>query len=1551
MLQENSLFINYEWFIKAAAHVEENLLSKPYNNGLDAGRWQNQRTIVLLENEKVVEAPPKYLFGIKEAITLSRNKEKGKLVSLEEIIECYNKENGQAIEQNRLAPLTEEMIGQVNIPLMEEDYSAKVLKIVHRPNHDLPHSIRVAAHIPVIHDLISTKDQYALNDKETEKLQLMMLFSVAGREDETGFADHENIQSGYLYQAYRAVDAIAFLKYCLQNWEHYQHVFDNKEDLYQCALVIELMGYPELPELSEIKPTPIMTALFKNYSHENFTQFKKIIESEYSYCNKLKSYLTEDLRSLFYNIGELDKGKLQVHLEYMNMAHQVDLMRCYFPGNYKQLGGNFFKTIDLFYCQLFNKKMHLDEKSNFCATDHLVNYLVFSRKMLNIFGEKTTTNIVMSSELKPIKKNLASLEAFIYHQLITVKEFKFDDIKNLTFNVVKNKHAKAITFKKFVEFLQGVEKDFLIKHHFVSGSKENLTLDALCSLIAQYATKLCTTTGEFKISPRRFDFVSSSNNPFSNTYAITTAIDDLPKPFTQGYENLFRKTLREQCGEGVAILKTNTALILEFPNNEIAKKVINTLKETHLITREIPFLGDEQKKIAITKEEYDQLKYFLKFKPLTVTKKHSTQDNFIDESGNITAVKLIEKIEAVICLHNGSKQPGNTQSGLDFYVSQLENPTTIRPLRHPDRDFSESDRQFIWVNGNKIKRGIKEEIPIGEQPPLVFNPPRRERWEDDDMRNPIPRPICKNRGLPKNTLFTKKNSHTLMMPNGKQKFFAGTKKTYPYYFPVGILSDVLEVSLKEEYVWGDDAATTGKFWVGKQEPFPPRKSFSLKELQKRLKKQAKENAAPEWNELLIGSTKTAVKALVCIESTWTQGSNPVLTNRLNTILQAKKIQEKYGIEVPLLIADGKNLPYLYTEKSMEKDIEKVITLLKEKIYPYFQDSPENGPFQGKLVCLEQALLLEFFVLLTGVPCNEKLTMYDVKSEFKKDHPNENYKKFVLEANEHNSAVLANYIHKLTLDVSSCIKQLNLLGGQQREEAYLKQKFKETNDVKALLSLLQRNATLGHKENVNLILKKLGQTDIVELLLDKRNTGMHADIEGLILMWAIENEYKDIVNLFLTRKDKLLAYLIYAAQNSHEEMAELLLNKIEKNMNIGSAVEYAVKRGDKKIIALILMKSGAAYALKYAAKNGDKEIITMIFDKIGIAKAGEALMRAAETGDKNICKLILAEVGKDISHYYIGEALEKAAKNGRKKIVELILDWVGKGVMAYCKSKALEYAAENNDKEMITLILDKLGEEVDAGEALVRAVEMRKKGIVKLILNKGKNIGAYYRNRAFDKAVENGYKAILELILDKLGKQINTYSKNKALEYATEKGKKDIFELILDKVGKDISIHHIRLALKMAVKKDHKEIVELLKFELQKIVKHQHQLKRTSTLIALGVASGLVLGLHAFSISLPVIFLGGLLGFAAFKKIQAWKSSRDCQIAKAFMIKAKERELLPEEKVAFNAGVEAGQTTRGYFKAFSMKKTYWEQYRSFVAGKHVAIHGNAKVIEKIQRGFN
>lgn len=140
---------------------------------------------------------------------------------------------------------------------------------IHRPNHGLAHSLRVASYIPVVTEYFKDFAQPGLKEfcsglsaQKIKDLQLCMLFSVSGRESDISFSNNPK-----KYREYR--------QNCVRQFEQYaKEIKMNSNDIKKYSALILNMGNPEFLE--------------KNKSPEMINMF---------------------------------------HI--MNLAHKLDLMRCY----------------------------------------------------------------------------------------------------------------------------------------------------------------------------------------------------------------------------------------------------------------------------------------------------------------------------------------------------------------------------------------------------------------------------------------------------------------------------------------------------------------------------------------------------------------------------------------------------------------------------------------------------------------------------------------------------------------------------------------------------------------------------------------------------------------------------------------------------------------------------------------------------------------------------------------------------------------------------------------------------------------------------------------------------------------------------------------------------------------------------------------------------------------------------------------------------------------------------------------------------------------------
>lgn len=96
------------------------------------------------------------------------------------------------------------------------DYKAEDGTVINRPNHGLAHSFRGANYAPVVcsyfKNFAKDKQDFQFSDDEIKKIQIALMFRVAGRENDGGFTDDPDA-----YRRYQKNHGEAFKQYCNDN--------------------------------------------------------------------------------------------------------------------------------------------------------------------------------------------------------------------------------------------------------------------------------------------------------------------------------------------------------------------------------------------------------------------------------------------------------------------------------------------------------------------------------------------------------------------------------------------------------------------------------------------------------------------------------------------------------------------------------------------------------------------------------------------------------------------------------------------------------------------------------------------------------------------------------------------------------------------------------------------------------------------------------------------------------------------------------------------------------------------------------------------------------------------------------------------------------------------------------------------------------------------------------------------------------------------------------------------------------------------------------------
>ncbi len=1031
--KDDSLFADPPQFMKAAKYVHRHLLSTAFTNGNNIDRWSRMRSLALCDNGQIIDVPPQLIYGAEEAISLCTD---DKAPSLEEI--------------SLKANIPKEMIGKINIEKLKSTYPS-VIKIVHRQNHGLPHSVRAAGYIPILHEMYAANNKTGLHvqlsDKEIESLQLMMLFSVAGREDETGFHDKRR-KDAFLYQSYRSVDAIEFIRYVNDNWDnHYSHIYNSKEEAYQAAYIVELMGYHEMPDPNKIIPPPIFTILAKGFSPENFTALKEYIKT-YP-CNRLNAYTDEELKSFFSEKPiTLTSERSSCYLNYMNGAHGIDLMRCYKTGNaltsIKDNSGTMFTMLFSAYAHVFNAINYRGQFGRESIGGKVIDLFMMSRSMLNTFGEPTTTYTEQDPiKLQELRGNADALEIFLTNHL-GKSYYDFKNSDKMTFRI-DGKDVEQ-TFQQWLDSMH-FANEILNDIGFPGGKVE---LDHIAQFLPRYISMNLLKQGSFQYSAGKFDFCqyheyADLRDEFRDTdkeveYTML-GVDNSPRPEqlqTKQFKLdsvIFRQEAINQiealCQDGVAIIRQGDKVNVEFSNKQIAKAVLEALRKFDIIST-IPTHSPETEpngsvSAAFSNEEYQAIKPYLIFREVKPPKTVSVEESLVNEQGKLSVISLIETANAAGCNHNALVDPQYGLSGVKWFFDQMENPSTNRDIK--ETTMTDEMRKEIKVKGiTPIHRKLKKHKDVKKQEPLTENPPLSEYWTKEGR--PIAREVNQLRGAPKNSIFLKKTSWTVLA--NRQRTFPGFARLPP--FPVCIISDINKMHTHgERYIWNIDAHSNNKFWVGGNlRTNDSYTGITLPELQSELLKHNSQADADmiNWNEVLLGGTKGAISGLACPGNA---GSNDeaTLSYRLNFIEQAIMIKNEYGIDVPLLINDGKTPAYQYTEEMMASDILKAWEHLKDKTYSFMPN---------RELIYEYSVIIKFFEMFSDIPYTKDKT---------------------------NQQDLYDYAASLTLTpeiVMKKVQDFRIIGGIQREREYLNN-YISTHilDQKEIDKLISRQLSLNHPE--------------------------------------------------------------------------------------------------------------------------------------------------------------------------------------------------------------------------------------------------------------------------------------------------------------------------------------------------------------------------------------------------------------------------------------------------------------------------------------------------------
>lgn len=1178
MQNNKSLFMRPDQFDVAAKYVNQKFLCQPFRGVNIEKRDFNQRARVQLQNGKVISLSGKNAKAYIDYGTTPHP-------SLKNVNSDVS----------------------INIKKIEKDFNSPVLKIINRPNHGILHSMRAAAIIPVIYQHnqknLAVKNTKIINLSSTElsNLQNMMLFSVIGREDETGFADSSK-ESGWRYQMFRAQSGTAYLEFCLK-----EKIYPaNEREAYLDALVVELMGFPELPILDKDKKIP-----------DPFPKVADMIIQKYG--------------SLVFTPEE--RLKCATKLEMMNTAHELELLRCYRYESEKNPDASnlMHKMIVTELISVFNDTDYNPNTGKFLPYEKAIDLLLFHARLQHETGERKTTFVetdpkkiqaaiqkskdlekklyqeyfidALSDDPKlkqlyeeaisnPLYANTFNIDGLIYtenkEKLINLYDFEENYTKNQEklisiieslsllldddFDIesikkdrskLKSQYIKLINSDVIeISFVKNELNNLLIKNnkiypHFYKFELQDKSL--LTTIIKDYYLIKVGNTFERSLmsNPKvrehvqykdsSFDFFSpiidkegkpTKRNTDSEVDRITNFLNSVQRPdffISQAQEATPKFKVDDLPKMSFTVDDLDGKATLYISSEESSKSAQMILRDLKVIGRTEKFQkidGKSQYQIRIHKDKVPEIKEKLEYCQVQIPKVHSTQDTFFNEKGEVTALNLIKNTKAAVRVLSSFDKHVKGTPDYQYILNQLENPTTNRPVKGIGKDVTK--KAILREGKNEILKNRKEleKIELKDQAPITQPPPSSEYW--DDKGSPIDKGYSQERGAPKNTIFAKKESFSLLDPMGRMLLYPGIVnpkvKTDPTFFPIGFLSDIDEMHTHgERYIWSANTASNKRFWLGVDDmtkitkgstTSQKLKSKTLSQLQGQLNNAAKtrENDADpsslKWNELLLGCSKQSIKALFVPGSSdirFYEANSKIqyeltakpstLIYRLNVLNHALKLKEDYGYDLPILVIDGVNPPKLYSEDMLKKDLESTINLAATDNFPYM--GSKDKKFQEKII-------VDLFKRLTK---NDDFELKDFST---------------LVADK---KVLRSYL-----------KKIQLIGGDHREFSIIESNRKADLDTRKEIFL--RQLTLNKFHFASLMLNR-GLISPRDTFSDSyHDTPLHLACRSgsLKLVKAIVKQY----SMKMDVNDNGETPLDVAKNNNHQEIINFLTN-VDKSL--------------------------------------------------------------------------------------------------------------------------------------------------------------------------------------------------------------------------------------------------------------------------------------------------------------------------------------------------------------------------------------------------------------------
>lgn len=300
---------------------------------------------------------------------------------------------------------------------------------------------------------------------------------------------------------------------------------------------------------------------------------------------------------------------------------------------------------------------------------------------------------------------------------------------------------------------------------------------------------------------------------------------------------------------------------------------------------------------------------------------------------------LIESGDAMSRTFNAS--PSNVSSR--FETEQLTNSNYVRPLRIDKRQKPHNVR--VDLKTGEVREYPERECqPIHEQNPISsptdLTPPQTVSRQED-------------RGKPKNTVFQKKCSYSLIPQTGVFPVFKGRyqDKLREEFIAVGFLHNAKKMNLHgEQYIWSEDVRTSGidgYFWLAKEKDKKPTSNFpglqamrdenhcdNLQDLKNKINDPENKNGC--YSEILASGS---IDSLTAIYTT---------KNDTKHLLAAIYVQcllcNDYNVKRQIIIMDGVNKPRVCSNEELQQvvnEAQKRQTSMWSRFLNFFRLSTEK----------------------------------------------------------------------------------------------------------------------------------------------------------------------------------------------------------------------------------------------------------------------------------------------------------------------------------------------------------------------------------------------------------------------------------------------------------------------------------------------------------------------------------------------------------------------------------------------------------------------------------